>query len=121
MFYQKPMCNNIVIQEKSALSEMVKTSSLTEEIVRRLKNTKKELPNTYRMETLEDITQKMKNSGQKEPFMKRIMIQGIIKYERKVKKNELDRNDSQYFPLHQPSGICLKRLQKEGSGSRNLV
>ena len=50
MFYQKTMCNNIVMQEKSALSEMVKTSSLTEEIVRTLR--KKELPNTYRMENI---------------------------------------------------------------------
>ena len=106
MFYQKPICNNIVIQEKSALSELVKTSRLTEEIVRRLENTRKELPNTYRMETLEDITQKMKNSGHKENFMKRIMTQGIIKYERKVKKSELERNDRQYFPLHQPSRRC---------------
>ena len=53
MFYQKPMCNNIVIQEQSALSETVKVSSLTEEAVRRLKNTRRELPSTYRMETLE--------------------------------------------------------------------
>ena len=41
MFYQKPMSNNIVIKEKSALSEMVKSSSLTEEIFRRLKNARK--------------------------------------------------------------------------------
>ena len=54
------MCNTIVIQEKSALSDIVKVSSLTEEIVRRLKHTKQELPDTYRMETLEDIKQKMK-------------------------------------------------------------
>ena len=54
MFYQKPMCNNIVVQEKSALSESVKVSSLTEEIVRRLKNTRDSLPVEYRMETLED-------------------------------------------------------------------
>ena len=35
-FYQKPMSNNVVLQEKSALSENVKVSSLTEEVVRRL-------------------------------------------------------------------------------------
>ena len=78
MFYQKPMCNNIVIQEKSALSDIVKVSSLTEEIVRRLKHTREELPRSYRMETLEDISQKMKNSGHKENFMKRILTQGIV-------------------------------------------
>ena len=64
-FYQKPMSNNIVLQEKSALSETVKISSLTEEVMRRLKNTRDELPITYRLETLEDLTQKMKNSATK--------------------------------------------------------
>ena len=51
MFYQKPMCKNIVIQENSALSETVKVSSLTEEIVRRVKHTREEQPRSYRMET----------------------------------------------------------------------
>ena len=88
------MCNNIVIQEKSALSETVKVSSLTEEIVRRLKHTREELPRSYRMETLEDISQKMKNSGHKENFMKRILTQGIVKYERKVRNSKLEKEDS---------------------------
>ena len=90
------MCNTIVIQEKSALSDIVKVSSLTEEIVRRLKHTKQELPDTYRMETLEDIKQKMKNSGHKEHFMRRILTSGIAKYEKKVKNSKLDEQDSQY-------------------------
>ena len=63
MFFMKPMCNNVVLQERSAVSETVKVSSLTEEIVRRLKSTKEELPFSYRMQTLEDISQRMKNSG----------------------------------------------------------
>ena len=98
------MRNNIVIQEKSALSETVKSSSLTEEIVRRLKNTRKELSSTYRMESLEDITQKMKNSGHKDHFIRRILTQGITKYERKLKKSKLSRSHNEYAPLHQPSG-----------------
>jgi 3-hydroxy-3-methylglutaryl CoA synthase len=73
------------------------------------------------METLEDITQKMKNSGHKDHFMKRIMIQGITKYERKVRKSELDSDDSQYFPLHQPSGRCLKRLKKKAQAQENCL
>ena len=98
---------------------MVKSSSLTEEIFRRLKNTRKELPSTYRMETMEDITQRMKNSGHKDHFIKRIMIQGIVKYERRVKKSELDRNDSKYFPLHQPSGRCLTRMKRKAQAQEN--
>ena len=65
------------------------------------------------METLEDISQKMKNSERKEHFMKRILTQGIVKYERKVRNSKLEKEDSQYSPLHQPSGRCLKRLKKK--------
>ena len=118
-FYQKPMSNNIVIQEKSALSEMVKSSSLTEEIFRRLKNTRRELPSTCRLETLEDLTQKMKNSGHKDHFMRRIMIQGIVKYERRVKKSELNKDDTQYIPLHQPSGRCMMRMKRKAQAQEN--
>ena len=71
------------------------------------------------METLEDIIQKMKNSGHKDHFMKRIMIQGITKYERKVRKSKLDLDDSQYSPLHQPSGRCLKRLKKKAQAKES--
>ena len=68
---------------------------------------------------MEDITQRMKNSGHKDHFMKRIMIQGIVKYERRVKKSELDMNNSQYFPLHQPSGRCLIRLKRKAQAQEN--
>ena len=65
------------------------------------------------------VDKRMKNSGHKDHFMKRIMIQGIVKYERRVKQSELDRNDSQYFPLHQPSGRCLIRLKRKAQAQEN--
>ena len=37
----------------------------------------------------------------------------IVKYERKVRNSKLQKEDSQYSPLHQPSGRCLKRLKKK--------
>ena len=51
------MSHNIVLQERSALSENVKVSSLTEEVVRRLKHTRRDLPDSHRLETLEDLSQ----------------------------------------------------------------
>ena len=58
------MSNNVVIQEKSALSESVKIASLTEHVIRRLKNTSQDLPIAYRLEALEGLSQRMANSGQ---------------------------------------------------------
>ena len=119
MFYQKPMCNNIVVQEKSALSESVKVSSLTEEIVRRLKNTRDSLPVEYRMETLEDISQRMRNSGHSNPFMKRILMAGITKYEKKLRNSRLDNRSGQYKPLHQPSGRSINKLKQKTLAREN--
>ena len=107
------MSNNIVVHEKSALSESVKIASLTEEVVRRLKHTSLDLPHSRRLETLEKLSQKMASSGHKNHFMRRIMISGIVKYERKVKNSRLDPVDKRFKPLYQPSGRALSRLRKK--------
>ena len=118
-FYEKPMSNNIVVQEKSALSESVKTATLTEEVVRRLKHTSQDLPLSRRLETLEELSTKMATSGHKPQFMKRILTSGIIKYERKIRANKLDPKEKLYKPLYQPSGRQLKRLKKKCLGKDN--
>ena len=112
-FFQKPMSNNVVIQEQAALSEMVKVSSLTEEVVRRLKHTSRGLEKSYRLETLEDFSQRMSNSGHKSQFMKRVLLTGIAKYEKKVEESLLDKRDPKFKPLHQPSGRSQARLRKK--------
>ena len=103
-FFQKPMSNNVVIQKKSALSENVKLSSRTEEVVRRLKHTRCDFPDSFRIDTLEDLSQRMCNSGHKPLFIRRILATGIAKYERMVKNSKLEETDKEFKPLHQHSG-----------------
>ena len=112
-FYQKPMASNLVLQANTALSETVKISSLKEEVVRRLKYTSMKLDHSKRMETLENFSQMMSNSGHKTIFMKRILVGGILRFEGQLRNNLLDKNDPKYRPLHQPSGRCRKRLKKK--------
>ena len=57
----------------SALSENVKVSSLTEEVVRRLKHTKCDLPDSHRHDSLEDLCQRMCNSGHTPMYIKSIL------------------------------------------------
>ena len=97
----------------------VKTATLTEEIVRRLKHTSQRLECSSRLETLEEATQKMINSGHRNSFIERIMIQGIVKYERMVKRSKLDETEQGYRILHQPSGRCSVRLRKKVMAREN--
>ena len=118
-FYEKPMSNNNVVQAKSALSESVKIASLTEEVVRRLKHTSQDLPHSRRMETLENLSQKMVTSGHKVHFMKRILTTGIIKYERKVQASKLDPKEKKFKPLYLPSGRQISRLKTKCMAREN--
>ena len=70
-FYEKPMAANVVVQAGSALGESVKVATLTEEVIRRLKHTSRSLPHSSRLEVLEDLAQKMSNSGHRNAFMTR--------------------------------------------------
>ena len=118
-FFSKPMAANAVVMEKSALSTSVKTATLTEEIVRRLKHTSQRLECSSMLETLEEATQKMINSGHRNSFIERIMIQGIVKYERMVKRSKRDETEQGYRILHQPSGRCSVRLRKKVMAREN--
>ena len=71
------------------------------------------------METRENISQKMKNSGHSNRFIKRILMAGITKYERKLRNSKLDKDHFQYKPLHQPSGRSVSRMKKKTLAREN--
>ena len=112
-FFEKTMAANVLIQAKSALSDQVKVASLTQEVVRRLKHTRLELPHSSRMDVLESFSQKMSNSGHMNAFIKRILVAGICKYVRMVRNSQLDKNNKQFKSLHQPSGSSLSRFRRK--------
>ena len=91
----------------------MKVASLKEEVVRRLKNTSTGLQHSKRMETLEDLCQRLRNSGHKPTYIKNILIRGIIRYELKVKNSLLSKSDPKYKPLHQPSGRSKVRMKRK--------
>ena len=78
-FFEKPMSANTVLHAKTALSEQVKFSSLTQEVVRRLLHTSRRLPGSTRLDCLESLSQKMVNSGHRPNYIKKVMIAGLTK------------------------------------------
>jgi hypothetical protein len=99
-FFEKPMNPNTVLHAKTAQSESTKFSSLSQEIVRRMLHTSSRLPLSHGMENLEKFSQKMINSGHKQSYVKKVMISGILKFKRKLRKSLLPRTHKEYKPLH---------------------
>jgi hypothetical protein len=99
-FYEKPMSGNTVVHAKTALSEQVKFSSLTQEVVRRLLHTSRRLPDDVMLECLEKLCQKMANSEHRPVYIKKVMISGITTYEAKLKKSLLPAGNPGFKPLH---------------------
>ena len=93
--------------------EQIQVSSLTQEVVRRLKHTSLTLPHSRRMETLERFSQKMANSGHSNNFMKRILLSGISKFVKLVRASNLGKEEKGYKPLHQASRRSLQRFRKK--------
>ena len=92
-FYEKPMATNLVVQEKSALSDEVKSATLTEEIVRRLRNTSLELDTSERLAIIEKACVKMKTSGHSERFIRKAVIKEIKKFKFDVSRNHLPQDN----------------------------
>ena len=92
-----------MLQADTALSASVKMASLKEEVVRRLKYTSKRLGFSKRLETLEDLCQRMTNSGHKLRYMKQILIAGIMRFEARLKNRNLKRmiQDTDLYTNHQ--------------------
>ena len=60
-FFENEMCPNRVLQKQTALLEMTVKASLTQEVVRRLKNCHPKIPNREKHEILSCFSQKMLN------------------------------------------------------------
>ena len=80
--YRKPMANFNVMMEFSAMPLKVKRTSLTQEVIRILRNCRKELPWEEKAEHLSDLAARMKASGYSEKFRCEIINAGLRGYEK---------------------------------------
>ena len=112
-FYEKPMATNLVIQARSALSEEVKSATLTDEIVRRLRNTSLELNHFERLEIIERACVKMKSSGHSERFIRRAVEKGIKRFKMDISRNNLPEGDKGFKPLYRNSSWRKDLYAKE--------
>ena len=104
-FFQKPMARKTVINKKSALSEKTKVTTLSQDLIRRMKNTSEDLPISERIAIIDEYTTQLFASGYSQDQTRKIIEAGLLGYEtlvKKVKKGE----------------AVLHRSANEGAGAR---
>ena len=109
MFFEKPMANSRVLNRRTAMSENGMVASLSQEVVRRCKNTSEELTQEQKNQVLDNYTKKLLASGHNRAQAHRIMTAGLTGYERLLKK-QVDGIAN----IHRPSssGLAARNRKK---------
>ena len=84
-FYEKPISSKYVMMRNSAMSAKVKMNTLTQEVIRRLRNTRVTLPwNEFQAKILTEFSKKMARSGYPEGYRAEVIKSGVLGFERQV-------------------------------------
>ena len=82
MFYKKPIANKCVIMSNSALEGSVKRATLTQEAVRRLRNTDWSLPWSISAEIISEYSNDLRRSGYTNKFQSEVITAAIKTFEK---------------------------------------
>ena len=106
-FFEKEMSAKMVIHKDSALPENSKIASLSQNVVRHIRNTSERLEVKDRVTVLNKFTQRMANSGYSKAQARRVIVFGLKGYEAARKRAE-------------KSGVRMHRNVKAGAEGRNI-
>ena len=87
-FYEKPVASKLVLMEGSALPHKMKVTTLSEEVLRRMKNTSKKVGKSRRAAIMTDFMKKMRRSGYGAKMRRNVAIAGLRGYYRMVRVEE---------------------------------
>ena len=107
-FYKKPVSNPKLMLEKSAMPMKVKRSSLVQEGIRRLRNTKRELLWDVKSEILSEFSHKLKLSGYSAKFRQEVIQSAVRGY-----RQQCERADKGGTPLHRPRSYQREERRKK--------
>ena len=96
-FYKKPQSSRKPIVASSALPPNVKRATMTNECLRRLRNTSRELPWSVHANILSEFSNDLKNMGYDERFRAKVIQAALTGY-----KRQCELADTGARPLHRP-------------------
>ena len=84
-FYEKPISSKYVMMQSSAMSAKVKMNTLTQEVIRRLRNTRVTLRwEDYQAPMLTKFSKKMARSGYHQGYREEVIKSGVLGFERQL-------------------------------------
>ena len=86
-FWEKPMAAKTVIHRESALSENSKIASLSQEVMRRMKNTSEDVSMKERVGVINQYCTKLHSSGYGRDQVERIIVAGLTGYEKALESH----------------------------------
>ena len=108
-FYKKKMSNHQVMLSRSAMPGSIKINSLTQEVIRRLRNTRRCLDWSVKTEILSEFSHSLMSSGYPESFRLEVIQAGLKGFQA-----QCDRSDRGEVPLHRPRSFQRKeRIKKK--------
>ena len=87
-FFEKPTTARTTVQSRSAMGGLIKTQILANDLVRRLLNTKEDLPKAEIEKVVDAYTAKLERSGHSRSKIIEIAVAGIRGYEKKVRRRK---------------------------------
>ena len=106
--YRKRVANPLVIHQKSAMPSKVKRTCLTNEVIRIMRNTSRDVPDEVRRFFLSEFAQRLRMSGYPEQFRREILVAGLKGYDKQVRKS-----DNGECPLHRPKGYRMEERRRK--------
>ena len=114
-FYQKPMANRVGNRKASAAPEQQKVSTTSQEFLRRLKNTSRDLPPEVIEEVIMTYMEELQEGGYTEDWRLEVLESAIKGYER-IWKSEVEGTGA----VNRPEGNTrLKRRWEKLCGKQN--
>ena len=107
-FYRKPMANRQVMLYRSAMPEQVKRTTLSQEVIRILRNCHPKLPWEEKVAHLNAFTERLRDSGYPERMRAQIVWSGLNGYNR---MKEVENNGGR--PVNRLKGYEKSKRRKE--------
>ena len=112
LFFEKEIACKFVMMRDSAMSTRVKMNTLTQEVIRRLRNTRASLDwNEFKVPILTEFCKKMARSGYPQEYRSVVIKSGVIGFERQLAASQRGER-----PLFRP-----REWQKEERRKRKMI